>query len=222
MRVALVSPYSWTHPGGVTRHIEALSAELLAAGHHVRILAPYDGDPAGAPDELISLGRTIGLPFNGAVSNLALTPFSAATLRRELRTGAFDVVHVHEPIAPVPGWLALAVADSPLVGTFHTYTERVAAHAVAALWGSRRNLNRLHVRIAVSEAAAWTARRFIGGEYRIVPNGVVLPPGGAPAPRARRPGEPLEIAFVGQAVTRKGLPVLLRAYEALREACPRA
>ena len=220
MRVALVSPYSWTHPGGVTRHIEALSAELLAAGHHVRILAPYDGDPAGAPDELISLGRTIGLPFNGAVSNLALTPFSAATLRRELRTGAFDVVHVHEPIAPVPGWLALAVADSPLVGTFHTYTERVAAHAVAALWGSRRNLNRLHVRIAVSEAAAWTARRFIGGEYRIVPNGVVLPPGGAPAPRARRPGEPLEIAFVGQAVTRKGLPVLLRAYEALREHVP--
>ena len=220
MRVALVSPYSWTHPGGVTRHIEALSTELLAAGHHVRILAPYDGDPAGAPDELISLGRTIGLPFNGAVSNLALTPFSAATLRRELRTGAFDVVHVHEPIAPVPGWLALAVADSPLVGTFHTYTERVAAHAVAALWGSRRNLNRLHVRIAVSEAAAWTARRFIGGEYRIVPNGVVLPPGGAPAPRARRPGEPLEIAFVGQAVTRKGLPVLLRAYEALREVVP--
>jgi phosphatidylinositol alpha-mannosyltransferase len=220
MRVALVSPYSWTHPGGVTRHIEALSAELLAAGHHVRVLAPYDGDPSGAPDELISLGRTIGLPFNGAVSNLALTPFSAATLRRELRKGAFDVVHVHEPIAPVPGWLALAVADSPLVGTFHTYTERVAAHAVAALWGSRRNLNRLHVRIAVSEAAAWTARRFIGGEYRIVPNGVVLPPGGAPAPRARRPGEPLEIAFVGQAVTRKGLPVLLRAYEALREHVP--
>ena len=220
MRVALVSPYSWTHPGGVTRHIEALSTELLAAGHHVRILAPYDGDPAGAPDELISLGRTIGLPFNGAVSNLALTPFSAATLRRELRAGAFDVVHVHEPIAPVPGWLALAVADAPLVGTFHTYTERVAAHAVAALWGSRRNLNRLHVRIAVSEAAAWTARRFIGGEYRIVPNGVVLPPGGAPAPRVRRPGEPLEIAFVGQAVSRKGLPVLLRAYEALREHVP--
>ena len=220
MRVALVSPYSWTHPGGVTRHIEALSAELLAAGHHVRILAPYDGDPSGAPDELISLGRTIGLPFNGAVSNLALTPFSAATLRRELRAGAFDVVHVHEPIAPVPGWLALAVADSPLVGTFHTYTEHVAAHAVAALWGSRRNLNRLHVRIAVSEAAAWTARRFFGGEYRIVPNGVVLPQGGAPAPRSRTPGEPLEIAFVGQAVTRKGLPVLLRAYEALREHVP--
>ncbi len=44
MRVALVSPYSWTYPGGVTRHIEALAGELLAAGHDVRVLAPYDRD----------------------------------------------------------------------------------------------------------------------------------------------------------------------------------
>ena len=81
-------------------------------------------------------------------------------------------------------------------------------------------MNRLRVRIAVSEAAEWTGRRFFGGEYRIVPNGVTLPAGGAPAPRRRAPGEPLEIAFVGQAVERKGLPVLLRAFEALREHVP--
>ena len=78
----------------------------------------------------------------------------------------------------------------------------------------------LRVRIAVSEAAEWTGRRFFGGEYRIVPNGVTLPAGGAPPPRRRAPGEPLEIAFVGQAVERKGLPVLLRAFEALREQQP--
>ena len=39
-----------------------------------------------------------------------------------------------------------------------------------------------------------------------------------PAPRRAAPGEPLRIAFVGQAVERKGLPVLLRAFEALRRA----
>ena len=48
MRVALVSPYSWTYPGGVTRHIEALAGELLAAGHDVRVLAPYDQDDRGS------------------------------------------------------------------------------------------------------------------------------------------------------------------------------
>src|SRR4051794_41906638 len=44
MRVALVSPYSWTYPGGVTRHIEALATELDRQGHEVRVLAPYDED----------------------------------------------------------------------------------------------------------------------------------------------------------------------------------
>src|SRR5580693_5529548 len=44
VRIALVSPYSWTYPGGVTRHIEALSAELHALGHDARILTPSDPD----------------------------------------------------------------------------------------------------------------------------------------------------------------------------------
>src|SRR5215210_4858568 len=234
MRVALVSPYSWTYPGGVTRHIEALATELIAAGHDVRVLAPFDPDVRrtallhrGArpqarplPEWLVPLGPTIGWPSNGAVSNLAHTPYAVATLRRELRAGRFDVVHVHEPVAPVVGWDALTSADAPLVGTFHCYSERVGAHAVAALLGARRKLNHLSGRIAVSEAAAWTGRRFYGGRYRVIPNGVQLPQAGAPGPRRRAPGEPLRIAFVGQAVERKGLPVLLGAFEALRGEVP--
>src|SRR5919199_2345042 len=109
MRVALVSPYSWTYPGGVTRHIEALADELLSSGHDIRILAPYDPDdrlaarlhrgarpqPRPAPAHLVPLGRTVGLPANGAVSNLAFTPFAVVTMRRALERGRFDVVHVH-------------------------------------------------------------------------------------------------------------------------------
>src|SRR6476646_10964524 len=115
MRVALVSPYSWTYPGGVTRHIEALATELSAAGHDVRVLAPFDEDGRqtallhrGArpqarprPDWLISLGPTLGWPTNGAVSNLAHTPSAVSTMRRELRAGRSDVVHMHAPGAPV-------------------------------------------------------------------------------------------------------------------------
>src|ERR671927_339230 len=142
MRVALVSPYSWTYPGGVTRHIEALAAQLMASGHDVRVLAPFDADdrrtallhrgarpqPRERPDWLIPLGPTLGWPSNGAVSNLAGTPSAVSALRRELRAGAFDVVHVHEPVAPVVGWDALSVAGAPLVGTFHCYSERVPTH----------------------------------------------------------------------------------------------
>src|SRR3954454_13432997 len=88
------------------------------------------------------------------------------------------------------------------------------------MMGARRKLNRLTLRLAVSEAAAWTGRRFYGGHYRVVPNGVALPAGGVPAPRHREPGDPLKLVFVGQAVERKGLPVLLRAFEALRGQVP--
>ena len=236
MRVGLISPYSWTYPGGVLRHIEALACELLAAGHEVRVLAPYDHDDRRtallhrgtrpqrrtAPDWLVPLGGTIGWPVNGAVSNLAGTPSAVVKLRRELRAGQFDVVHVHEPVAPTIGWDTLTSADVPLVGTFHCYSESAPPHAIANLMGARRKLNRLTVRIAVSDAAAWTGRRFYGGEYRVVPNGVTLPDGGAPPARVRAPGEPLEIVFVGQALDRKGLPILLRAFEALREHVPGA
>ncbi len=235
MRVALVSPYSWTYPGGVTRHIEALAEQFLAEGHDVRVLAPYDPDDRlsavlhrGAapqrralPDYVIPLGRTIGFRANGAVSNLSSRGAGVSQMRRELRHGGYDVVHLHEPVVPVLCWDALSSTRVPLVGTFHCYsTNRVTNNAANAL-GARRLFNHLHVRIAVSEAAAWTARRFFGGRYRIVPNGVALPEGGVPIPSAARaPGDRLRLAFVGQAVERKGLPVLLRAFEALREHIP--
>src|SRR5689334_21495272 len=234
MRVALVSPYSWTYPGGVTRHIEALATQLRATGHEVRVMAPFDHDDRRtalrhrgarpqrreAPDWLVPLGPTIGWSSNGAVSNLAHTPYAIATLRRELRAGRFDVVHVHEPVTPVVGWDVVSSAGVPVVGTFHCYSEKVPPHLIAALMGARRKLNRLAVRIAVSDAAAWTGRRFYGGAYRIIPNGVAIPAGGVPAPRERKDGDPLRIAFVGQAVERKGLPLLLRAFEALRAQVP--
>ena len=234
MRVAIVSPYSWTYPGGVTRHIEGLAGELLTAGHDVRVLSPYDEPDRTAslthrgiapqtrvaPDWLMPLGGTVGWPANGAVSNLAITPRALVNLRHELATGDFDVVHVHEPVAPVMSWDALTYARAPLVGTFHCYSENRGAHAAAVLAGARRKLNRLHVRIAVSEAAEWTARNFYGGHYRIIPNAVALPPEGVPEHQPRRTGEPLRIVFVGQAVERKGLPILLRAFEALRDEVP--
>ncbi len=261
MRIALVSPYSWTYPGGVTRHIEALAAELDGLGHEAHVLAPYDPDDALArrlhrgarpqarerPERFVSLGRTFGLPANGAVSNITGTPKAVLALRRELGRGGYDVVHLHEPIVPLICWDALMSASSvPLVGTFHTYSENRITNGIAAVGlGGRRRVNRLRVRIAVSEAAAWTARRFYGGRYRIVPNGVHVEAGGyedhdcaeeiahAAGAAGRAAAEagvgvgvggdeaaPLRILFVGQAVERKGLSVLLRAFEALRDHVP--
>jgi phosphatidylinositol alpha-mannosyltransferase len=176
--------------------------------------------PVQAPDYLVGLGRTIGFKANGAVSNLSITPYGYATMQQELRTGRFDVVHVHEPIAPVIGWLATDRTHLPLVGTFHVYSANAFTNGIAGILGAGRVFNRLHVRIAVSEAAAWTGRRFFGGHYRIIPNGVHVDPLSARRAAERPVGDRLRIVFVGQAVERKGLPLLLRAFEALREHVP--
>jgi phosphatidylinositol alpha-mannosyltransferase len=125
VRVALVSPYSYTYPGGVGLHVEALAGELQRAGHDVRLLAPYDPDDRLArvmhrgvspqrrplPDPVIPLGRTVWFPMNGAVSNLSFFPTGAAVLGHELRTGGFDVVHVHEPNAFAVSWFASRLVE---------------------------------------------------------------------------------------------------------------
>ncbi|HYH54516.1 MAG TPA: glycosyltransferase [Solirubrobacterales bacterium] len=231
MHIGLVSPYSWSYQGGVNRHVEALAEEFLRRDHDVRVLAPVD--PPGRlsralhrapaerrelPDYLVPLGRTAGFGANGSVSNLA--PFPAGGVvapRRLVRASEFDVIHVHEPVVPLVGWNATLGARDPVVGTFHTYSTKPLPNYVANTLGARRVFNRLSARIAVSEAAAWTGRRWFGGEYTIIPNGVDVE---AAPERAKPVHGDLRILFVGRPEERKGLPILLTAFGALVEHVP--
>jgi len=231
VRIGLVTPYSWSYQGGVNRHVEALAEEFLRRGHDVRVLAPVD--PPGRvsrtlhrapaerremPEYLTPLGRTMGFGANGSVSNLA--PFPAGGVvapRRLVRSGQFDVIHVHEPLVPLVGWNATLGARDPIVGTFHAYSTRPLPNLIANAVGARRVFNRLSARIAVSEAAAWTGRRWYGGEYTIIPNGVDV----EAAPSGPKPADArLGVLFVGRPEERKGLPILLAAFSALVEHVP--
>ncbi len=227
MRIALVTPYSWTYQGGVNRHIQSLAEEFIDRGHYVRVIAPFDppdrfsrllhrapADEVALPDYLIPAGRTIGIGSNGAVSNIPLFPESISATRRAIEQGDFDVVHVHEPTTPVNGWDTCLSSRTPVVGTFHAYATKPVPHRLAAFAGAKRVMNRLSARIAVSEAAAWTGRRWYGGNYTIIPNGVDV----QAAPRGPKPAcDHLRVLFVGRPDERKGLPVLLRAFEGLVE-----
>lgn len=231
MRIGLVSPYSWSFQGGVNRHVEALAEEFLGRGHDVRVLAPVDPPDRIArathptapkllelPDYVEPLGRTVGFGANGSVSNSSILPYSGYVMpRRAVRAGEFDVIHVHEPLAPLVGWNAVLAARTPVVGTFHAYSTKPFPNYVASAFGARRMFNRLSARIAVSEAAAWTGQRWFGGEYTIIPNGVDVD---APPTGLKTPGEELKILFVGRPEERKGLPVLLTAFNALVEHVP--
>jgi phosphatidylinositol alpha-mannosyltransferase len=211
--------------------VEALAEEFLGRGHDVRVLAPYDPpgrvsrvlhraapEPREVADYLMPLGRTMGFGVNGSVGNLAPFPGSGVIApRREVRREEFDVIHVHEPLAPLVGWNATLGARTPVVGTFHAYSTKPMPNHIANALGARRMFNRLSARIAVSEAAAWTGRRWYGGDYTIIPNGVDVDT--APSAPSAPAGE-LRILFVGRPEERKGLPILLTAFGALVEHVP--
>ncbi len=187
----------------MNRHVEALAEEFIGRGHDVRVLAPVDppgrisrvlhraaAEQRQIPDYLTPLGRTASFGANGSVANLAPFPYGGVVLpRRAVRAGEFDVIHVHEPLVPLVGWNATLAARTPVVGTFHTYSTKPLPNYIANAVGARRLFNRLSARIAVSEAAAWTGRRWYGGDYTIIPNGVDVD--AAPsAPSVGREGAP--------------------------------
>ncbi|MDQ3873989.1 MAG: glycosyltransferase family 4 protein [Actinomycetota bacterium] len=204
LRIALVCPYSWSVPGGVQTHVSGLARALRAGGLQVDILAPADG-PFHEPG-LVPLGRSVGIPDNGAVTRIALSPASVVRAARRVRSSRYDLVHLHEPVLPTASFTALHAAAVPVVGTFHMLhvSERWYRLFAPVV---RRAARRLRARIAVSEPARRFVSRWLPGDYHVIPNAVHVAQYGPPG--ARRDGR--RLLFIGRPEPRKGLPVLLAA-----------
>ncbi|TDD86342.1 glycosyltransferase family 1 protein [Actinomadura darangshiensis] len=223
MRAGIVCPYTWDVPGGVQQHIGDLAEALISLGHEVSVITPADDD-ADLPPYAVAAGRAVPVPYNGSVARLAFGFLSAGRVRRWINEGGFDVLHVHEPAAPSLGILACWAADGPIVGTFHASYEKSRMVSVTAPI-LRSALEKITGRIAVSEAARTTLVEHLGGDAVLIPNGVAteryamaepLPGwrGRADAPHGSGDGGAL--GFLGRMdEPRKGLQVLLRAFEIL-------
>jgi phosphatidylinositol alpha-mannosyltransferase len=218
VNVGIVCPYDWDVPGGVQAHVRDLAEALIAMGHRVSVLAPADPDDdaaAALPDYLVPAGRTVPVPYNGAVARLNFGVISATRVRRWLREGDFDVVHVHEPTVPGLSLLACFAARGPLVATFHTAIERSRLMAAAAS-ALQPGLEKISGRIAVSEAARSTLIAHLGGDAVLVPNGVNAAHFASAEPLPGWPGEGGALGFLGRIdEPRKGLDVLVDAFERL-------
>jgi phosphatidylinositol alpha-mannosyltransferase len=223
MRIGLASPYSFDVPGGVNFHIRDLAENFLGQGHHVSVIAPAEEDTV-LPDYVVSAGSTVPVSYNGSVARLALGPMVARRVARWLKEGDFDLVHLHEPLLPSVGLIALRAAEVPVVGTFHSSQER-SRMMIAANPLLRPALERITARIAVSEDARRTVVEHFGGDAVVIPNGVDVARFAQAQPDPRwqgRPGAPT-IGYLGRLdEPRKGVQVLLGALETVRRRHPGA
>jgi phosphatidylinositol alpha-mannosyltransferase len=221
MKVGIVVPYSWSFGGGVVDHADAQARALEEVGIETRLLIgndppgsfsrvlhPRTGRPGPPPANVIPLGRSVIVPGNGALSNLVLSPNALPRMRRALDREGFDLIHVHEPLAPMLSPAALAMWAGPAVATFHAAGNSSWRRFAEPLWGLL--IDRIDLRVAVSEQARLAASPYAPGHYEVIPNGVEIPEGIEPGDRADR------IVFAGRHDQRKGLPVLLRAWTRLR------
>ena len=204
MRIGLVCPYSLTLPGGVQTQVLGLARELRLRGHEARVLGPCDGPP---PEPFVTpLGNSVPTAANGSVAPLAPDPSCVLRTIRALHDEEFDVLHLHEPLAPGPTLTTVFMRPGPLVGTFHAAGDSSTYRFLRP--ATRATAERLDVRCAVSEDARELAARYLGGDYEMLYNGVEVA-------RYHR-GEPYKadgptIFFCSRHEPRKGLAVLLQA-----------
>ncbi len=200
----MVCPYSLAVWGGVQAQVLGLARALRAKGVDTQVLAPCDGHP---PEPWVTpLGNSMPYAQNGSFAPLAPDPAAQLRVLGAIWDQRFDVLHLHEPLAPGPTLTCAVVKPVPLVGTWHA-----AGHVGVYQWGRpvvRRIAARIDVKTAVSPEAAGMARHHLGGSYEILFNGIEVD-GYASAPA--HPKEGPTILFLGRHEPRKGLAVLLEA-----------
>ena len=216
MRIGLVCPYSWDIPGGVQAHVRDLAEKLLDLGHCVSVLAPGDEDTPGLPAYVVTAGRAaVRIPYNGSVARLQFGLVAAARVRRWLRDGDFDVVHVHEPAPPSLSLLACMIHDGPMVAIFHSAVVR-SRFLSAFDTVLQQFLEKISGKIAVSPAARKVIVEHLGGDAVVIPNGVDV---AHFADAAALPGYPRAggtVGFIGRYdEPRKGMQVLIAALHRL-------
>ena len=217
MKIAMVSPYDFTWPGGVTMHVSQLARQLGRAGHDVQVLAPHSPSrECQDSDLLIPLGRSVPLPSGGSIARVSLSWWLARRIRALLEREQYDVIHLHEPMAPILPLTVLEYSNTINVGTFHACHNRQhlykMSRPVIKRWRSR-----LHGSIAVSRAAMHYVNGTFPGDYEIIPNGIDVSHFSQRIPPwPQYQDGKTNIMFVGRLEKRKGLRYLLEAYGKLK------
>jgi len=223
MKIALVSPYDFAYPGGVTNHISSLEHYLTRMGHEVKVIAPASKAVPTFGDRFIPIGRPRSIPTSGSIARVTISIRLSPTVKAVLKKENFDIIHLHEPLMPMLCTTVLRMSQTKTVGTFHAFGGRPAYNFAKPLtiWWLKKWFRKLDGKIAVSEPAMEFANKHLPGDYNIIPNGIDLEHFSPDVPPIDEfcDGK-LNIVFVGRLEKRKGVNYLLKAYQRVKEEIP--
>ncbi len=221
MKIGLVSPYDYSFPSGVVNHIAYLAHNFIQSGHEVKIIAPcLKRGTRYFEEEVTPVGRPLPVPYAGSIARVPVSPWLPAQIGEILAKEEFDILHLHEPFAPMVCLSALLKSNCINVGTFHACHTKPRTYWLGKLI-FRRWLSKLHGKIAVSEPALEYVNRHLPGDYRIIPNGIDTEHFrfDGPARKEFTDGK-INILFVGRLERRKGLGYLLNACAEMKRSFP--
>jgi phosphatidylinositol alpha-mannosyltransferase len=211
LRIALVTEYYYPHLGGICEHVHFFAREARRRGHHVDVITSHIPGAEAQP-HVIRIGRSQPVYCNGSQARITIGFGLRREMRRVLRRGHYDIVHVHSPLTPVLPLLAIEEADCPVVGTFHTYFDRSIGYTIFRR-PAQRALDKLSAAIAVSHSTTVALNRYFDADWQIIPNGIdtdVFHPSVPPPPGMTK--DVPTILFLGRFDPRNGLTTLIDAF----------
>jgi phosphatidylinositol alpha-mannosyltransferase len=160
------------------------------------------------------------VPSGGSIARVSFSWWLYRRIRALLEQESFDIIHLHEPLAPILPLCVLEFSNAVNIGTFHAYYNRQhlykLSHPIIKRWHDR-----LHGGIAVSPAALRYVYNFFPRDYKIIPNGIDVDHftrNAVPWPQYQ--DGKINLLFVGRLEKRKGLKYLLDAYSRLKWELP--
>jgi len=215
LRIALVTEYYYPHLGGVCEHVHFFAREARRRGHHVDVITSHIPGAEHQP-HVIRLGRSQPVYANGSQARITIGWNLRRDMRRVLREGRYDIVHVHSPLTPVLPLLAIEEAEVPVIGTFHTYFDRSVGYTLGRKFFQKR-LDMLSTAIAVSHSTTVALNRYFDADWQVIPNGIdtdVFHPSAPPPPGIDK--DVPTILFLGRFDPRNGLTTLIDSFRRVK------